>query len=150
MAEGGGGYFTGHVPAIGGAIQRGDQQADYWKPFFDSFPPLRQWLGKVRPDVGVVFSNDDGLNVFLDAMRSFAVDAAEVVSTMCQSMKAGTQGVEIFNSIAARGALRDAPQTMVMRTYHVPISNTAAASVVLEPALFRPSGNSSILGIAYR
>jgi protocatechuate 4,5-dioxygenase beta chain len=46
---------------------------------------------------------------------------------------AGTP-VEILNWIAARGALGDAPQAMVMRNYHVPISNTAAATVVLEPA----------------
>lgn len=46
---------------------------------------------------------------------------------------AGTQGVEILNWIAARGALGDAPQAMVMRNYHLPISNTAAATMVLEP-----------------
>jgi protocatechuate 4,5-dioxygenase beta chain len=280
MAEIVGGYFTSHVPAIGGAIQRGEQQSDYWKPFFDGFPPVRQWLGDVRPDVAVVFYNDHGLNFFLDAMPTFAVGAAprydnadegwglpvyksftghpdlswhvidalvaaEFDITMCQSMKvdhalsipfelawpdaaawpvklvpiaintvqfplpsprrclalgravgqalrswqgverivvmgtgglshqlegaragfmnpeydrfcldhlaadpaaltghsaeqvaelAGTQGVEILNWIAARGALGDGPLAMVMRNYHVPISNTAAATLVLEPA----------------
>lgn len=280
MAEIVGGYFTSHVPAIGGAIQRGDQDAPYWKPFFDGFPPVRQWLAETQPDVAVVFYNDHGLNFFLDAMPTFAVGAAaayhnadegwglpvyksfaghpnlswhliealveaEFDVTTCQKMMvdhalsipfelawpdakewpvklvpiaintvqfplpsprrclalgravgaalrswasaerivvmgtgglshqlegaragfmnpaydrfcldhladdpdaltahsaeqvaelAGTQGVEILNWIAARGALGDAPQTMVMRNYHVPISNTAAATVVLEPA----------------
>ncbi|WP_072379302.1 class III extradiol dioxygenase family protein [Novosphingobium sp. NDB2Meth1] len=280
MAQVVGGYFTSHVPAIGGAIQRGDQQADYWKPFFDGFPPVRRWLADVRPDVAVVFYNDHGLNFFLDAMPTFAVGAAarydnadegwglpvyksfeghpnlswhlietlveaEFDITTCQKMMvdhalsipfelawpdaeawpvklvpiaintvqfplpsprrclalgqavgralrswrgderivvmgtgglshqlegaragfmnpdydrfcldhladdpaaltgqtaeqvaelAGTQGVEILNWIAARGALGDAPQAMVMRNYHLPISNTAAATVVLEPA----------------
>ena len=275
-----GGYFTSHVPAIGGAIQRGDQQSEYWKPFFDGFPPVRDWLADVVPDVAVVFYNDHGLNFFLDAMPTFAVGAAarydnadegwglpvyksfaghpdlswhviealveaEFDVTTCQKMMvdhalsipfelawpdaeawpvklvpiaintvqfplpsprrclalgravgaalrswpgserivvmgtgglshqlegaragfmnpdydrfcldhlaadpealtahtaeqvaelAGTQGVEILNWIAARGALGDAPQAMVMRNYHVPISNTAAATVVLEPA----------------
>ncbi len=275
-----GGYFTSHVPAIGGAIQRGDQQSEYWKPFFDGFPPVRQWLADAAPDVAVVFYNDHGLNFFLDAMPTFAVGAAarydnadegwglpvyksfvghpnlswhliealvdaEFDVTTCQKMMvdhalsipfelawpdvdqwpvrlvpiaintvqfplpsprrclalgravgaalrswpgderivvigtgglshqlegaragfmnpdydrfcldhladdpaaltahsveqvaelAGTQGVEILNWIAARGALGDARQTMVMRNYHVPISNTAAATVVLEPA----------------
>lgn len=279
MAEVVGGYFTSHVPAIGGAIQRGEQHSEYWKPFFDGFPPVRQWLADVRPDVAVVFYNDHGLNFFLDAMPTFAVGAAaqydnadegwglpvyksftghpalswhiidalvgaEFDITTCQAMKvdhalsipfelawpdaaawpvklvpiaintvqfplpsprrclalgqavgralqawgederivvmgtgglshqlegaragfmnpeydrfcldhlasdpaaltahsaeqvaelAGTQGVEILNWIAARGALGDAPQAMVMRNYHVPISNTAAATVVLEP-----------------
>ncbi len=280
MAEIVGGYFTSHVPAIGGAIQRGEQQAGYWKPFFDGFPPVRQWLADVAPDVAVVFYNDHGLNFFLDAMPTFAVGAAarydnadegwglpvyksfeghpnlswhliealveaEFDVTTCQKMMvdhalsipfelawpdaeawpvrlvpiaintvqfplpsprrclalgravgwalrswngeerivvmgtgglshqlegaragflnpdydrfcldhlasdpaaltvhsaeevaelAGTQGVEILNWIAARGALGDAPQALVMRNYHVPISNTAAATVVLEPA----------------
>ena len=275
-----GGYFTSHVPAIGGAIQRGDQQSEYWKPFFDGFPPVRQWLADAAPDVAVVFYNDHGLNFFLDAMPTFAVGAAarydnadegwglpvyksfvghpnlswhliealveaEFDVTTCQKMMvdhalsipfelawpdvdqwpvrlvpiaintvqfplpsprrclalgravgdalrswpgderivvigtgglshqleggragfmnpeydrfcldhladdpaaltahsveqvaelAGTQGVEILNWIAARGALGDAPQAMVMRNYHVPISNTAAATVVLAPA----------------
>jgi protocatechuate 4,5-dioxygenase beta chain len=76
MAEIVGGYFTSHVPAIGGAIARGDQQAPYWKPFFDGFPPVREWLARTRPDVAVVFYNDHGLNFFLDTMPTFAVGAA--------------------------------------------------------------------------
>ncbi|MBC2651215.1 protocatechuate 3,4-dioxygenase [Novosphingobium flavum] len=76
MAEIVGAYFTSHVPGIGGAIQRGDQQTPYWKPFFDGFPPVREWLAAVRPDIAVVFSNDHGLNFFLDTMPTFAVGAA--------------------------------------------------------------------------
>ena len=76
MAQIIGGYFTSHVPAIGGAIHRGDQQTPYWKPFFDGFPRVHEWLAKTRPDVAVVFSNDHGLNFFLDKMPTFAVGAA--------------------------------------------------------------------------
>lgn len=76
MAQIVGAYFTSHVPAIGGAIHRGDQQLPYWKPFFDGFPPVHQWLAKVEPDVAIVFSNDHGLNFFLDSMPTFAVGAA--------------------------------------------------------------------------
>ena len=280
MAEIVGAYFTSHVPAIGGAIARGDQDTDYWKPFFDGFPSIRKWIAEVKPDVAVVFSNDHGLNFFLDAMPTFAVGAAatyenadegwglpvynafqghpalswhvidELVGsefdvTTCQKMLvdhavsipfelvfpdadawpvkllpisintvqfplpsprrclalgravhralqswpgaerilivgtgglshqlegaragfmnpdydkfcldnlaanpealtdksaeevaelAGTQGVEILNWIAARGALGDVRLAEVTRNYHIPISNTAAASLVLEPA----------------
>ncbi|MEO0033082.1 MAG: hypothetical protein RIS94_2840 [Pseudomonadota bacterium] len=280
MAEIVGAYFTSHVPAIGGAIARGDQQSDYWKPFFDGFPSVRKWIEEVKPDVAVVFSNDHGLNFFLDAMPTFAVGAAatyenadegwglpvynpfqghpelswhvideligsEFDVTTCQKMLvdhavsipfelaypdqeawpvkllpisintvqfplpspkrclalgravnralrswkgaerilivgtgglshqlegeragfmnpdydkfcldnlaanpdaltghsveevaelAGTQGVEILNWIAARGALGDISLAEVTRNYHIPISNTAAASLVLEPA----------------
>lgn len=275
-----GGYFTSHVPGIGGAIVRGDQQTPYWKPFFDGFPPIRRWLAEARPDVAVVFYNDHGLNFFLDKMPTFAVGAAasydnadegwglpvyksfaghpalswhviealvgdEFDITTCQKMLvdhalsipfelawpdadawpvklvpiaintvqfplpsprrclalgravhralaswggderivvmgtgglshqlegaragfmnpdydrfcldhlaadpdaltghtaeqvaelAGTQGVEILNWIAARGALGDGPFAEVTRNYHIPISNTAAASLVLEPS----------------
>jgi len=71
-----GGYFTSHVPAIGGAIARGLQEDAYWKPFFDGFPPIQAWLREERPDVAVVFYNDHGLNFFLDKMPTFAVGAA--------------------------------------------------------------------------
>ena len=71
-----GGLTTSHVPAIGGAIAKGLQQEPYWKPFFDGFLPVHQWLEDVKPDVAVVFYNDHGLNFFLDKMPTFAVGAA--------------------------------------------------------------------------
>ena len=72
-----GNVFTSHVPAIGGAIAKGRTQDGYWKPFFDGFPPLRHWVGEVKPDVVVVCYNDHGLNFFLDKMPTFAIGAAE-------------------------------------------------------------------------
>jgi protocatechuate 4,5-dioxygenase beta chain len=71
-----GSIMTSHVPAIGGAIAKQLQQDPYWKPFFDGFGPVRQWLGEVRPDVVVLFYNDHGLNFFLDKMPTFAIGAA--------------------------------------------------------------------------
>jgi protocatechuate 4,5-dioxygenase beta chain len=44
---------------------------------------------------------------------------------------AGAQGIEFLNWMAMRGALTD-PVREVHRNYHIPISNTAAATVVLE------------------
>ena len=76
MAQLIGGLGTSHIPAIGGAIHKGLQQEPYWKPFFDGFPPIREWLGAKRPDVVVMFYNDHGLNFFLDKMPTFAVGAA--------------------------------------------------------------------------
>jgi protocatechuate 4,5-dioxygenase, beta chain len=46
---------------------------------------------------------------------------------------AGTQGVEILMWLAARGALAG-DVSEVHRNYHIPISNTAAGLLVLEPA----------------
>ena len=71
-----GGLGTSHIPAIGGAIHKNLQQEPYWKPFFDGFPPIHQWLGTAKPDVVVMFYNDHGLNFFLDKMPTFAVGAA--------------------------------------------------------------------------
>jgi protocatechuate 4,5-dioxygenase beta chain len=76
MSEIVGGIFTSHVPAIGQAIARGIQDDPYWKPFFDGFAPIHEWLARVRPDVAVVFYNDHGLNFFLDKMPTFAIGAA--------------------------------------------------------------------------
>jgi protocatechuate 4,5-dioxygenase, beta chain len=71
-----GGLTTSHVPAIGGAIAKGLQQEPYWKPFFDGFLPVHDWLADMKPDIAVVFYNDHGLNFFLDKMPTFAVGAA--------------------------------------------------------------------------
>jgi protocatechuate 4,5-dioxygenase beta chain len=76
MAQLIGGLASSHIPAIGGAIAKGLQQDPYWKPFFDGFPPIREWLARHKPDVAVVFYNDHGLNFFLDKMPTFAVGAA--------------------------------------------------------------------------
>jgi protocatechuate 4,5-dioxygenase, beta chain len=71
-----GGITTSHIPAIGNAIAKGLQEEAYWKPFFDGYPPVREWLDRMRPDVAVVIYNDHGLNFFLDKMPTFAIGAA--------------------------------------------------------------------------
>lgn len=72
-----GSITTSHVPAIGRAIAQNLQEEPYWKPFFDGFKPIHQWLGEKKPDVAVVFYNDHGLNFFLDKMPTFSVGAAK-------------------------------------------------------------------------
>jgi len=71
-----GGVGTTHVPAIGKAIAEGKQNDPYWKPFFSGFDYVHRWLARERPDTVVVFSNDHGLNFFLDKLPTFAVGAA--------------------------------------------------------------------------
>jgi protocatechuate 4,5-dioxygenase beta chain len=73
-----GGIATSHIPAIGKAIAQGIQQQPYWKPFFDGFNPVHDWLEKEKPDVAVVIYNDHGLNFFLDKMPTFAIGAADL------------------------------------------------------------------------
>ena len=76
MAKIVGSITMSHVPAIGRAIAKNLQQDTYWKPFFDGFPPVREWLKQARPDIAVVVYNDHGLNFFLDKLPTFAVGAA--------------------------------------------------------------------------
>jgi len=71
-----GGIACSHIPAIGNAISRRLQDDPYWKPFFEGYPPVREWLAHVQPDVAIVIYNDHGLNFFLDKMPTFAVGAA--------------------------------------------------------------------------
>jgi protocatechuate 4,5-dioxygenase beta chain len=71
-----GSLLTSHVPLIGKAIAKGLQSDPYWKPFFDGYAAVHEWLDRVRPDVAVLIYNDHGLNFFLDKMPTFAVGAA--------------------------------------------------------------------------
>src|ERR1700690_58819 len=71
-----GAVTTSHVPAIGTAIARGLQQDPYWRPFFDGFERVHDWLREARPEVVIVFYNDHGLQFFLDRMPTFAIGAA--------------------------------------------------------------------------
>jgi protocatechuate 4,5-dioxygenase, beta chain len=76
MAKIVGGIITSHIPSVGNAIEWGLQEDPYWKPFFDGYVKVREWLDKVEPDVAIVVYNDHGLNFFLDKMPTFAIGAA--------------------------------------------------------------------------
>ncbi len=67
---------SSHIPAIGNAIEKGLYDDPYWKPFFDGYPPVHEWLEKVQPDLAIIVYNDHGLNFFLDNLPMFAVGAA--------------------------------------------------------------------------
>ena len=71
-----GGIGTTHVPSIGQAIAEGKENDPYWSPFFRGFDYVHGWLAREKPDVAVVFSNDHGLNFFLDKLPTFAIGAA--------------------------------------------------------------------------
>ncbi len=71
-----GGITTSHIPAVGNAIHNHQDDDPYWKPFFDGYPPIREWLAENRPDVAINIYNDHGLGFFLDKMPTFAIGAA--------------------------------------------------------------------------
>ena len=71
------GIGTSHVPSIGGAYDRGKQATPAWKPLFDSYVPVREWLTDLKIDVAIMVYNDHGADFFFDKYPSFAVGAAE-------------------------------------------------------------------------
>jgi protocatechuate 4,5-dioxygenase beta chain len=70
------GIGTSHVPSIGGAYDKKRQQEPGWKPLFDAFVPVKQWLEKLKPDVALVVYNDHGGDFFFDKYPTFALGAA--------------------------------------------------------------------------
>jgi protocatechuate 4,5-dioxygenase beta chain len=76
MARVVGGVITSHIPSIGNAVTHRQQEDAYWKPLFEGYERVRQWLDEVEPDVAIVVYNDHGLNFFLDKMPTFAIGAA--------------------------------------------------------------------------
>jgi protocatechuate 4,5-dioxygenase beta chain len=68
---------------------------------------------------------------FLDSLVSDPTWATEQsINTLVREV--GTQGIELLNWLAARATLGTGPAQELHRTYHVPISNTAAAVQLLQ------------------
>ena len=72
-----GGIGTSHVPSVGVAYDRGKQQSPEWKPLFDAYIPVQQWLGEIKPDLAIMVYNDHGCDFFFDKYPTFALGAAE-------------------------------------------------------------------------
>ena len=71
------GIGTSHVPSIGGAYDRGRTQTPAWKPLFDAYVPVRDWLNEIKPDVAIMVYNDHGADFFFDKYPTFAVGCAD-------------------------------------------------------------------------
>ena len=71
------GIGTSHVPSIGGAYDRGRTQTPGWKPLFDAYVPVREWLDEIKPDVAIMVYNDHGADFFFDKYPTFAVGCAD-------------------------------------------------------------------------
>ncbi|TAL76262.1 MAG: protocatechuate 3,4-dioxygenase [Burkholderiaceae bacterium] len=71
------GIGTSHVPSIGGAYDRGAQAEPDWKPLFDAYIPVREWLNKLKPDVAIMVYNDHGGDFFFNKYPTFAMGCAD-------------------------------------------------------------------------
>jgi len=80
------GIGTSHVPSIGGAYDRGAQADPDWKPLFDAYIPVREWLEELRPDVAIVVYNDHGADFFFDKYPTFALGCADQYAVADEGM----------------------------------------------------------------
>jgi protocatechuate 4,5-dioxygenase beta chain len=71
------GIGLSHVPSVGPVVDRGRQAEAAWKPLFDAYVPVRQWLSLLKPDVAIVVYNDHGADFTFDKYPTFALGAAE-------------------------------------------------------------------------
>lgn len=68
-----GGIGTSHVPTIGVAYDKGKQDDPAWKPMFDGYKPLAEWLAKKKPDALIMIYNDHCSSFFFDFYPTFAL-----------------------------------------------------------------------------
>jgi protocatechuate 4,5-dioxygenase, beta chain len=71
------GIGTSHVPSIGGAYDRGKTATPAWRPLFDAYVPVREWLKEIKPDVCIMVYNDHGADFFFDKYPTFAIGCAD-------------------------------------------------------------------------
>ncbi len=71
------GIGTSHVPSIGVAYDQGRTQEPDWKPLFDAYDPVKDWLRDLAPDIAIVVYNDHGGDFFFDKYPTFAIGAAD-------------------------------------------------------------------------
>ncbi|MEH6583686.1 MAG: class III extradiol dioxygenase subunit beta [Halioglobus sp.] len=71
------GIGTSHVPAIGAAIDHGKTQEPYWKPLFDGYGPVREWMAREKPDVVILVYNDHASAFSLEMIPTFALGVAD-------------------------------------------------------------------------
>jgi len=72
-----GGIGLSHVPSVGPVVDRGKQQDPAWKPLFDAYVPVREWLAKLKPDVAIVVYNDHVADFPFARYPTFALGAAD-------------------------------------------------------------------------
>ena len=72
-----GGIGLSHVPSVGPVVDRKREQDPAWKPLFDAYVPVREWLAKLAPDVAIVVYNDHVAEFPFDKYPTFALGAAD-------------------------------------------------------------------------
>jgi protocatechuate 4,5-dioxygenase beta chain len=71
------GVTTSHVPAIGAALDRGEEKSDYWSPVFEGYEWSKKWIAEEQPDVVVLIYNDHASAFSLEMIPTFAIGCAD-------------------------------------------------------------------------
>jgi len=71
------GIATSHIPAMGAAFDLGKTEEDYWKPVFEGYEWVKQWVKEEKPDVVILCYNDHASSMMLDIVPTFAIGFAE-------------------------------------------------------------------------
>ena len=72
-----GAIATSHTPTIGFARDRDLSDDPVWRPIFDAYEPVRQWLDDRKPDVLLTIYNDHITSFFFDHYSAFALGVDE-------------------------------------------------------------------------
>lgn len=74
-----GGIATSHTPTIAFAKDANKQDDPVWKPIFEGYEPVKQWLHDKAPDV-LVYIYNDHMTAFFDHYSHFALGVGEEFS----------------------------------------------------------------------
>ncbi|PZN34728.1 MAG: gallate dioxygenase [Proteobacteria bacterium] len=72
-----GGIATSHTPTIGFAFDTHKQNDPVWKPIFEGYKPVQQWLAEKQPDVLFFIFNDHITSFFFDHYSHFALGVGD-------------------------------------------------------------------------
>jgi len=70
------GIGLSHVPSVGPVVDRKREQDPAWKPLFDAYVPVREWLAKLEPDVAILVYNDHANALSLEMIPTFMMGTA--------------------------------------------------------------------------
>ncbi len=68
-----GAIASSHTPTIGFALDAAKQNDPVWKPIFDAYQPIREWVEAKRPDVLLMVYNDHITSFFFDHYSAFCL-----------------------------------------------------------------------------
>ena len=73
-----GGIATSHTPTIGFAHDTNKHEDPVWKPIFEGYRPIQEWLAEKKPDVLLLIYNDHVTSFFFDHYSHFALGVGDL------------------------------------------------------------------------